>query len=67
MAAERPPRNVTVSFVGEATPLVDVGSSQTFPVLLHRDSEFTVGSEYTDNEVHNDLTTIRGATLITAE
>lgn len=73
-------RPVTVSF--ENTPLLglfqpsysyeeggndDIGQDHAFPVLMHRNSEFSVDSNYSDEAQHNVLSMVRGSTLMTAE
>lgn len=45
----------------------DLEDDPAFPVLMHRDSDFTIGSAYSDEDVHNDLSMWRGSLLITAE
>ena len=45
----------------------DLEDDHAFPVLMHRDSDFTIGSAYSDEDVHNDLSMWRGSLLITAE
>jgi len=37
------------------------------PLLLHRDSEFSIGSDYNDAEVHNNLSMWQAAILLTAD
>lgn len=37
------------------------------PPLLHRDSEWTIGSDYSDDAVHNTLNAWQGAALLTAD
>ena len=55
----------------EGTTLLLDNNDESRPVLIHRDSEFTVNSEYSDGvdaeEEHNNLNCWQGALLLTAD
>lgn len=44
-----------------------ISYSEDRPFMVHRDSEFTVGSDYDDAEVHNNLNAWQGAALLAAD